>query len=403
MTLLLAEIRSQILDHRLLVCITCAIWGTWPSLGVCQVALPDENESVANIASRLDSPVFAVRESAMETLSRLDENKLSDLELAFKSLKPEEFEARVRLNSIITRIKSDRTQKQTRSFLRSSDPTQTFGFEGWNAFSKLSGSGRSAKTIFLKMIDDYPELVTVELKSKKESLDKARNIAAAAIQKRMAGGYELADAIALLYCLNVADDLTDRRMESACVSIFRTSPFSQFLVDPQARKSLEPLIAGWSKRVEDRKLDCLILLTERDFPQSKDVAIRLLESKDIDSLEIVRAMQCLYRFGAKSDVHCVEKWLDDRTVFLAQQMPSNTNSSGQEIVTAEHRDVALLVSMHLAGADYSSDFSPFQTHPLWGFRVESLLLPPNSDEVRDSRIKKWKAKLASGIPELSNR
>jgi len=240
------------------------------------------------------------------------------------------------------------------------------------------------------LIEAYPELVDTELKSKKESLDKARKITATIAEKRMLQGYELADAIALLYCLNFADDLTDRKLEAICVGTFRTAPFSQFMLDPQARKTLEPLMAGWSKRIEDRKLDCLLLLVERDYPQSKDVALRLLESNEIDSFEFVRSLQCIYRFGAPSDLPRIEKWLDDKTVFLAQPVQSIANVQGQEIYSAEHRDVALLVSMHLAGADYSADFPRLQSLPLWGFRVESLLMPPNSDDTRDARVKKWR-------------
>ncbi len=369
------------------------VWLTWMSLisnGLSQnTAVNAMQDSIATLVSRLDSPEFAIRESAMEELSRVDEKNLAELEVALKGLKPQELEVRVRLSSIITRIKSDRTQKQTRGFLRSNDPSDSFGFDGWYSFGKVSGTGRNAKNIFLKLIDAYPELVFTELKSKKESLDKARNIAATIGQKRRTEGYELPDAIALLYCINVADDLTDRNLEMLSISTFRMAPFSQFMLDPQSKKTLERMIGGWSTRIEDRKLECLMLLVEKDFPQAREVAIRLLESATLESGELVRAMQCLYRFGTPDDVPLVERWLEDNKTFAAQRLG---NFQDAEIYSIEHRDVALLVAMHLAGVDYSREYPELKTHPLLGFGLESLLMPPNSDEARNNRVQKWKDK-----------
>lgn len=314
---------------------------------------------------------------------------LAELERAFKGLKQQEIESRIRLSSIITRIKSDRLQKQTRGFLRSNDSGQTFGFDGWKSFGKVSGTSRNAKNLFLKMTDAYPELVFMELSGKKAALDKARNIAATISEKRMLQGYELADAIALLYCLNVAEDQTERRLEMLCVNTFRTSPFSQLMLDPQYKKTLERLLGGWSMRVEDRLFECVLMLTERDYPQAKEVALRLLDTQDLDADGYIKAMQCIYRFGSASDLPRIEKWLEDKTAYAAQQVQP-FGKLGIEIYSAEYRDIALLVSMHLAGVDCSLEFPQLESLVLWGFREESLLMPPNSEQTRNERIKKWK-------------
>ncbi len=351
-------------------------------------------DSVSGLVSRLGSAEFAIRESAMDELSRSDEKMLPELELVFKRLSKEDLEAYVRLSGVIAKLKSDRKEKQIRVFLRSANPNEASAFDGWKSFSRFSGTSRNAKVLFLKLLDKYPELVFNALKTKKESLDKAREIAATISQKLSELiGYEIPDALAMLYCLNVADDLTDRSLERLSVGTFRTSPFSQFMLDPQARKSLERLMSGWSKRLEERQLDCLLLFLQCDYPQAREIALRLLESNETktDSFALVRSMQAIYRYGSATDLPLVEKFLDDRTEYIAFQNQGIGNPlAPAELFTAEFRDIALLVSMHLAGDDYASVFPQIQSHPLLGFREETLILPPKSEEFRTNRITKWK-------------
>ena len=375
-------------------------------LGIsCQSNCFAQNESVpdsmiAELVSRLSSGEFAVRESAMEQLSLLDEKRLPELELAFKGLAKDNLEARIRLGGIVAKLKNDRMEFQTKRFLRSTDPDESYGFEGWRSFSRVAGNSRNAKKLFLKMTESYPELVFAELKSKKEALDKAKEIATSISQKlQLLAGYEIPDSLALLYCFNVADDLTDRSLERFSARIFNFSPFGPFLLDPQFRKSLERLLAGWSMQLEVGALpQCLAMFVEKDFALANDVARKLLESEQIktEPLLFIRSMQAVYRFGTKTDLPLVEKWLEDKSLCLDELGQGVGNPSAQEMYTAEYRDVALLVAMHLAGEDFMPTFPKFQPTTLWGFREESVLLPTNQKSLRDSRIEEWKSKRKKG-------
>ncbi len=356
-------------------------------------------EQIVGLVAGLGSSEFAARESAMELLSQSGEKLLPELEQALIGLSSDDLEARVRLSGIIARIKHDRKQNQIRVFLRSIDQTETQGFEGWRSFSRVCGTNRNTKMLFLMLLDTYPELVFQELKSKKEALDKARDIAASISEKNMSLiGSELPDALAMLYCFNVADDLTDRSLERLSARTFGTAPFSPFMSDPQSRKSLERLMSGWSKRIEEELPPCLMLFVERDYPQAKEVALKMLGSDKIktESFGFIRSMQAIYRFGSRTDLPMVEKWLDDTTECINIPLQGFGNQFAPQVVyTAEFRDIALLVSMHLAGEDFTTEFPRFQPHGLWGFREESVLLPPNSEALRTNRIENWKAKRKS--------
>ena len=377
------------------LCVLCSILLQPKCIG--QVAEKKiQEDQIAFLVSRLGSPEFAARESAMELLSQSDEKRLPELELALKKLTDEDLEARIRLSGIIAKIKNDRTLNQIRTFLRSTDQTQTMGFDGWKSFARVCGVNRNAKMLFLKLLEAYPELVFAELNSKQEALVKARDIAAT-INEKLTNltGYEVPDALAMLYCLNIADDMTDRTLEKLSVRTFSTSPFSQQMSDPQFKKSLERLMLGWSKRIEERLPQCLMLFIEKDYPQAKDIALRILELPEIktETIAFVRSMQAVYRFGTAADLPQVEKWLDDKTICVQVQDQAFGNPlTPQAQETAEFRDIALLVSMHLAGEDYSSTFPQIQPTLLWGFREDSVLLPANSDEVRTKRIENWRAK-----------
>ena len=354
-----------------------------------------QEDQIARLVSRLGSSEFATRESAMEQLAQSDEKLLPTLELALKKLTDDDLEARIRLSGIIAKIKNDRMLNQIRTFLRSTDQSQTIGFEGWNSFARVCGTNRIAKMLFLLLLDTYPELVFAELKSKQEALDKARDIAASINEKLTSlVGYEVPDALAMLYCLNVADDVTDRSLERLSVRTFSTAPFSQKMSDPQFKKTLERLMSGWSKRIEEKLPQCLMLFIEKDYPQAKDIAFKILESPEIklEPIAFVRAMQAIFRFGNAADLPQIEKWLDEKTICVQNQALAFGNPlTPQGLDTAEFRDIALLVSMHLAGDDYSSIFPEFQALSSWGFREDSVLLPANAKEVRTKRIEDWKA------------
>ena len=378
-----------------------ACFGPW-ILGISsQSSCFAQNESVADrkiteLVSRLSSSEFAVRELATEQLSLLDDKQLPELELAFKGLAKDELEARIRLGGIVAKLKNDRLDFQTKRFLRSADPEESFGFDGWRSFSRVAGNSRNSKKLFLKMTEAYPALVFEELKSKKEALDKAKEIATSISQKlQNLAGYEIPDTLALLYCFNVAGDLTDRSLERFSARVFNFSPFGPFLLDPQFRKSLERLLAGWSMQLDVNALpQCLSMFVEKDFALASDVARKLLESEQIKSepLLFVRSMQAVYRFGTKADLPFVEKWLDDKSLCLDELGQGFSNPLTQEMYTAEYRDVALLVAMHLAGEDFMPTFPKFQPTSLWGFREESVLLPSTQKELRNRRIDEWKSR-----------
>jgi hypothetical protein len=351
---------------------------------------------LGKLVEKLSSSQFSVREEATEELIQIaDDSMLPELQLTAQSL--EDLEAKLRLRAIIAKIKSERQQTQIRSFLRSGNPSDTFGFDGWKSFSQHAGTSRSAKQLFLKLLDRYPELVEHEIESPEEALKKTEFIASVIGEAQAHNlSYQLADGIALLYCVSACRDLFDHRMERICLHTFRISPFGPFLSEVRFRKALEPMLSAWASKVKDYKLECLLFFLEKDIPYIRELAIELLESRIAldDEDTFVIAMQAMYRFGLQSDLPLIEKWLDNSTVCNSEEVMRLPDSPAGKVgfvtQTVERRDAALAVAMRITGDNPTLAFPLFATHPIRGFVHRSIALPKDDVELRTKRIEEWR-------------
>ena len=361
------------------------------------------SERLKTLVQDLADQTFAVREAATEELATLcDEKSLAALEVM--SRESSDFETKLRIRGIITKIKAERLQTQVASFMRSKDPEQTFGFDGWKTFSRYSGQTRGAKKLFLTLLELHPRLVEQQLESKDEALAYAKQIAARVGDKKSRLMYaEAGDGLALLYALNASEELQDQALEGISIRTFRLAPFSPLLNEPQYRKSLERMLTIWSSRVKLERITCLLWFIEKELPVCRSLALDLLSSDEIkvDPDGFALSMQALFRFGEKEDLPKVETWLQDKTVcFVSERLafpsPDKLDANGQlppglavERFTVEYRDIALLVSLRLRGDDPQPYFPYLRLHALRGFFPETIALPEGLDEPREERIQAW--------------
>lgn len=361
------------------------------------------SERLKTLVQDLADQTFAVREAATEELAtRCDEKSLAALEEM--SRESSDFETKLRIRGIIAKIKAERLQTQVAAFMRSKDPEQTFGFDGWKTFSRYSGQTRGAKKLFLTLLELHPRLVEQQLESKDEAIAYAKRIAARVGDKKSRLLYaEPGDGLALLYALNASEELQDQALEGISIRTFRLAPFSPLLNEPQYRKSLERMLTTWSSRVKLERITCLLWFIEKELAVCRSLALDLLSSEEIkvDPDGFALSMQALFRFGEKGDLPKVETWLQDKTVcFVSERLalpsPDKLDANGQlppglavERFTVEYRDIALLVSLRLRGDDPQPYFPYLRLHALRGFFPETIALPEGLDKPREERIQAW--------------
>ena len=372
-----------------------------------------DQELLEPLIRDLASPEFLVREKATEQIAfQFNNSNMKQLEEVLK--RSVELETRVRIGGILAKIKEERLQSQVKSFIRSRDPTETFGFDGWRSFSKYSGTERSARLLFLKLLDLHPELVENEIATKEIAAEIAKVLSVKISENRMQlRSSDFGDCLAFLYCLNASEDLFDHSLERTSLNTFRFDPFSGALREDQFRKALEKLLNGWGQRIENERIDCLLFFMNAEIPSSREIAVRLLHSKAIETepASFILAMQALHRFGTKEDLPEVESWLDNRTVAasteriplrdaskLDQKMPAENPANPFTTYSIEFRDAALLIAYRLAGEDSSQAFPRLALHPLRGFLPESIVEPEKSDELRAARIKQWRERKKTDNP-----
>lgn len=364
-----------------------------------------DNERLKKLVQDLSNPTFAIREAATEELAlNCDEKSLATLEEMSQA--SSDFETKIRIRGIIAKIKAERLRTQVVSFMRSKDPGNTFGFNGWKTFSKYSGQSRGAKKLFLTLLELHPRLVQQSLDSKEEALDYAKQIAARVGDKKSRLLYaEAGDGLALLYTLNASEELHDQALEGISIRTFRLAPFSPMLSEPQYRKSLERMLTTWSSRVKLERLTCLLWFIEKELPVCRTVALDLLSTEEIkvDTDGFALAMQALFRFGERDDLSKVESWLEDKTIcFVSERLafpsPDKLDANGQlpqplpvERFTVEYRDIALLVALRLHGDDPQPYFPYLRLHALRGFFPDTIALPEGLDKPREERIKAWQS------------
>lgn len=359
--------------------------------------------------SELSSSEYAVRERATEELSRSEADDLPELRAAFQNATDPD--ARARLAGVIARIKYERTQKVVKLFLREPDPTVTHGLEGWKSFSRYSGTSRSAKRLFLMMLERYPDLVEVELATKEAALARSQKIAVAIKENQMSlRSNEREDALALLYTLNASGDLMDRNLEVISYQTFRTSPFPAFLREVQSKKSLERMFRGWGSQLTDLKPGALLIMIENDLAIGRELAIELAQSDQVQKEPelFMLAMQALFKYGDKQDLPLLESWFKNTTVCYTEERlafpqdgalvpgsgPPNSNggagSNGLSVHTAEFRDAALLVAIQIEQGDVINYFPSIRFHAIRGFDAKSIVLPEgDADGFRAKRIENW--------------
>jgi hypothetical protein len=361
-----------------------------PTLASTIDANETKEELLQRLVTDLSSSQFLVREHATERIAtEFDEKLLPSLQKAADETTDPE--ATVRLNSIISRLKAERLQNQIRGFRRARDPKETFGFEGWLSFSRYAGTGRNAKELFLKLLDQFPELVRDEIKSKEEALAKAKR--AASIIGESFGALQPPGpeaSIGLIYCIAACEDKYDKDLERICLRTFKYFEFRQMLVDAKFKKCLEPMLSSWALKVQEDRAGLLFFLLETDLPVSHDVALGLLDSPEAvnEEMAFLLAMQTLFRFGVPGDLPKVEQWLKDKT-----ECASYERLDGQQAQiatwTIERRDAALVTAMRIAGDDVQIAFPKLVPHRITGFAGQSIFLPKDNDDERTKRIEDW--------------
>jgi hypothetical protein len=380
-------------------------------LAVCSPTRSEDptRETILAWIADLSSGEFAVRDRATRQLNGLTADQLGLLvdQLAAAS----DPEVKVRLSAVVAKLKYERQQNIIRTFLRDPDMSQTHELEGWKTFSEVAGANRSSKRLFLELFDRYPELVEKPLESSQQAFD-ASAVVSRSIQDSMIqlGDGDEVDGLALLYCLCAMDAHGDQRMASSALRILGRYPYNQMLRDPQAKRPMEVLVERWALSLQSGSdlTRAMLIMVESELTSLRRVARKMLQNRQgpesADPEDVLIGLQMMFRFGQEEDLSVLEAWLDCTDVCveltalgfpggLMEQpgQPPPSRPEGNSLRTLEVRDAALLACMRITGMEYRNYFPELRTQEPRGYNPNTILLPADAKELRQSRIDAWRA------------
>lgn len=384
--------------------------------------LQASNEDIAGWIQQLGSSEFEVRDGATRRLSGLTTDRLGVLEDALA--RATDLEVRVRLSSVIAKLKYERQQRTVKAFLRDPNMSNNHELEGWASFSRVAGSNRSAKRLFLQLYDRYPELVEQPLATSKEAAQLAKRVARGIQEDELKRGEGSgADGLALLYCLCAMDPSEEATLSTLSLRVFLRAPYNQFFRDPQAKKPMEVMMERWASTLEggSDQTSAILIMLEAELNSVLSVARRMLQQLDgpnrAEADELLIALQVMFRFGKKEDLPLLERWLactdvSEESVSFSfpgggvpgalprglpgERMPNSEQEPGRTVNTVEVRDAAVLACMQISGMAYREYFPNIVLQERRGYLGRSIASPKGADDVRLARIDAWKKNHSAG-------
>lgn len=418
-------------DHSLLavrqLCLCCLILLSCLSSPHTSDAqqVPSESlvprEEIALWVAELGSSKFEIRDRATGKLSGLTTDHLDTLkELLSSATDPE---IRVRLGSVVAKLKTERQQQIIGVFLRDPDMQDDHGLKGWGNFAQVAGANRSSKRLFLQLYDRYPDLIEQPINDTKQAAELARKIVTKIQEGEMRRGEgDKSDGLALLYAVCVSEGNKETALNSTALRLLLRAPYNQALRDPQSKRSIDAMMERWTLTLEDgyEQTVAIQIMIEAELNATRPLARKMLlsESTPREPEELLRAFQVFFRRGTPEDLPLLEAWLDKTDVCeesmslsggfpLGGAPPANRNpgnrppenrgpgqapneNEGRLVSTVEIRDVALLACMQIRGMDYRQHFPTILVSNLWGYIPRSIALPPASEAIREARLQAYK-------------
>jgi hypothetical protein len=285
--------------------------------------------AVPQLIHQLGADTFEAREQAAQQLVRIGEPALVALRAAEQGT---DAEIRTRASQIRSTIERDVFERVARNFLQDSDPAASHGLPGWGQFSSVAGHSRSAKRIFLNMLErqrllaERLEALAVEgseaaapgtpASDARYNLRMAAGQAAADLRTMLLARRDderIGDIAALLLATGLEPNVPGEVHSTMRLLLFR-GQFNSMMRQNGYAASLRKLLGVWAKAAPLTMADEVLQVTQlHNVPEGAEMARRVLEGRpEIETA--TTAMHILARFGTPADLDLLEKWIENTAV-----------------------------------------------------------------------------------------
>ncbi|WP_044250973.1 hypothetical protein [Rhodopirellula sp. SWK7] len=343
-------------------------------------------EEIALWVDQLGSVEFAAREQATAKLRGVGKRALPVLERTSRD--HPDLEVRMRASDVAKGITGGETAGRIDAFLAGNDVS----LDGWEVFQTILGDGVRIRELFVDFLMRH-EKVAASLEGTSKDRESAFQQTIVSVQRGMFVEQRTpteADLIALILLANDHDMPITRVEENAIFTVLRRDATAKLLTDAQLAGPFRAMLGGWISRddVVNRQ-EILWFALSWDLAETLPLAMNTLE-KETDPITLGMALQAIARFGEKSDVPGVAKFLDDSRPASEQQY------AGGKLVQAFVCDAAAAAIILLNDRSLAEfGLNEAAEHPKYGFIVQEIGFPIEDPKPRQEAIEKLKKELLS--------
>jgi hypothetical protein len=372
-----------------------AIVGWMAVVGGASSAPADDavRRQAARLLAQLGDPSFQTREQATRELAALGPAARPVLE---SGLKHPDAEVRNRCQRVLAVIVKAEYQARLEAFAADAEDRLRIDLPGWKRFREMIGDDPLARSLFVDMHRTEPELLHT-LEANLEAAASLLNVRCQELYQGMYGiggtarrGLGAGAVAALLFCSadpNVKAG--DQAVQYLGQNFIYQPAFRSAATDGPKAEAFRKLLAAWIENASESAHQYYAVRAALVFNLSQGIkpALGLLDQPALQQPPSpsapwrVEALLCVGRYGDKSHLDKLSKALRDEAAVYTQRIDD-------KLLVVQVRDVALAVSVHLAGHDLKEfGFTRVETHAQRLFAPESLSF--DNDEQRTAALKKW--------------
>lgn len=353
-------------------------------------SLTDSNVTQAEMAQWIDQlgwSGFADREQATGRLRSLGKQALPVLRKATQE--HPDVEVRMRASDVAAGIDGSETAGRVDAFLAG----KAGSMEGWDVASKILGDGVRVRELFVEIYLRH-EAAAAALEGSTKQRAKAFRSTLIEIQRGMYVEHRSpteADLVALLLLANDQDMPVSAVEEDALLDMMRRDAKTRLLIDAQLSGVFRALLSGWFSRPDLTNSEKLMWFAlDCELEDALPLALETLQ-KSTDPPALAISMQAIARFGDKTNINDVAKYLDD------ERAATEVQYFGGNVIQPQLRDAAMATIVLLSErklAEFAMDDNAI--HAKVGFIVQGIGFPAENNELRLQAIEKVKKEL---VPE----
>jgi len=364
--------------------------------GAVDVEQKIKNKSPAELVTLLSNDDFELREGASSALVKLGPDAKAAVEGGVGDSDPEvRFRCRRILNSIAYNERFGRLE----AFAADTDGKKGLTLPGWERYTKLIGSDKQSRRLFVDMQRAESALIETAEKNPKTSSDLLVK-RCQQLQQSMrypqygAGMHSVAAVLFLISDERVPmNDQVGMQLYNLC----NQSAFRNAAEKGAEKTQLRVLLGAYIKRGGGRNTAYyrLMLAMRYDLKEGLDVAVEMLTTSGMSHHYKQYAMLTIAKLDAKQHIGLLEKLLEDKSQCTAH---TTVRNGKRTVYQTQVRDVALASIIHLSGEDPKN----------FGFdrlvRANPYLFSPGTmgfenDEQRNKTFDKWKEHQANNKPD----